>query len=138
MKLRNKDMKKYLLSVAVSTFVAHVVPAVFFYGEVNAGIAQTICVCLLNVTTALLAWKFAKSDNKMSLLIWHLGLTSLASLLLLFISLSDGAEVMFVYYFITILFILFVIFNLITIAFRLPFIPLFKINLQTKSQKEGG
>ena len=62
-------------------------------------------------------WKFAKSDNKMSLLIWHLGLTSLASLLLLFISLSDGAEVMFVYYFITILFILFVIFNLITIGF---------------------
>lgn len=116
MKLRNKDMKKYLLSVAVSTFVAHVVPAVFFHGEVNAGIAQTICVCLLNVTTALLAWKFAKSDNKMSLLIWHLGLTSLASLLLLFISLSDGAEVMFVY-FITILFILFVIFNLITIGF---------------------
>ena len=129
MKLRNKDMKKYLLSVAVSTFVAHVVPAVFFHGEVNAGIAQTICVCLLNVTTALLAWKFAKSDNKMSLLIWHLGLTSLASLLLLFISLSDGAEVMFVYYFITIS---------SQLAFRLPFIPLFKINLQTKSQKEGG
>ena len=119
MKLRNKDTKKYLLSVAVSTFVAYVVPSIFFCGEVNAGIAWTICVCLLNVTTGLLAWKFAKSDSKMSLLIWHLGLTLLASLLLLGISLSDGTEVMFVYYFVTILYILFVIFNLITIAFSL-------------------
>ena len=55
MKLRNKDMKKYLLSVAVSTFVAHVVPAVFFHGEVNAGIAQTIC-CLLYTSDLDLAY----------------------------------------------------------------------------------
>ncbi len=94
MKLRNKDMKKYLLSVAVSTFV--------------------------------------------SLLIWHLGLTSLASLLLLFISLSDGAEVMFVYYFITILFILFVIFNLITIGFSFAVYSFIQDKFANKITKERG
>lgn len=135
---KKQGHEENLLSVAVSTFVAHVVPAVFFYGEVNAGIAQTICVCLLNVTTALLAWKFAKSDNKMSLLIWHLGLTSLASLLLLFISLSDGAEVMFVYYFITILFILFVIFNLITIGFSFAVYSFIQDKFANKITKERG
>ena len=119
MKLRNKDMKKYLLSVAVSTFVAHVVPAVFFHGEVNAGIAQTICVCLLNVTTALLAWKFAKSNSKMSLLVLHWELDTLAMLPLMGFSLwaiTDGTIACF---FAIIQFILLGIFNLFTVGLSL-------------------
>ena len=140
MKLRDKDTKKYLLSVAVSTFVSYVVTFISFYGRVYYDIIETtcVCICLLNVVTALLAWKFAKSDNKMSLLIWHLGLTSLASLLLLFISLSDGAEVMFVYYFITILFILFVIFNLITIGFSFAVYSFIQDKFANKITKERG
>lgn len=55
MKLRNKDTKKYLLSVAVCTFVAYVVPAIFLYGEIYYGIMWAICICLLNVITALIA-----------------------------------------------------------------------------------
>ena len=119
MKLRNKDMKKYLLSVAVSTFVAHVVPAVFFHGEVNAGIAQTICVCLLNVTTALLAWKFAKSNSKMSLLVLHWELDTLAMLPLMGFSIwaiTDGTIACF---FAIIQFILLGIFNLFTVGLSL-------------------
>ena len=119
MKLRNKDMKKYLLSVAVSTFVAHVVPAVFFHGEVNAGIAQTICVCLLYVTTALLAWKFAKSNSKMSLLVLHWELDTLAMLPLMGFSIwaiTDGTIACF---FAIIQFILLGIFNLFTVGLSL-------------------
>ena len=119
MKLRNKDMKKYLLSVAVSTFVAHVVPAVFFHGEVNAGIAQTICVCLLNVTTALLAWKFAKSNSKMSLLVLHWELDTLAMLPLMGFSIwaiTDGTIACF---FAIIQFILLGILNLFTVGLSL-------------------
>ena len=34
MKLKNKDTKKYLLSVAVSTFVSYIVTFISFYGGV--------------------------------------------------------------------------------------------------------
>ncbi len=78
-KLRNKDTKKYLLSVAVCTFVAYVIPIISLSGGIYDGIIRTICICLLNVSTALLAWKFVKSDSKLSLLMWHLGLNRLVS-----------------------------------------------------------
>lgn len=56
MKLRDKDTKKYLLSVAVSTFVSYVVTFISFYGRVYYDIIETtcVCICLLNVVTALL------------------------------------------------------------------------------------
>lgn len=117
MKLRNKDTKKYLLSVAVSTFVAYVLPSIFFYGEVYEAIIRTICNCLLNVSTALLAWKFAKSDSKMSLLIWHCGLNCLVTLLVMGIVLLQITDGMFIFVSTVILFSLFGIFNLITIGF---------------------
>lgn len=117
MKLRNKDTKKYLLSVAVSTFVAYALPSIFFYGEVYEAIIRTICNCLLNVSTALLAWKFAKSDSKMSLLIWHCGLNCLVTLLVMGIVLLQITDGMFIFVSTVILFSLFGIFNLITIGF---------------------
>ena len=82
MKLRDKDTKKYLLSVAVSTFVSYVVTFISFYVRVYYDIIETtcVCICLLNVVTALLAWKFAKSNSKMSLLVLHWELDTLAML----------------------------------------------------------
>ena len=44
MKLRDKDTKKYLLSVAVSTFVSYVVTFISFYGRVYYDIIETTCV----------------------------------------------------------------------------------------------
>ena len=119
MKLRNKDTKKYLLSVAVSTFVAYVVPSIFFCGEVNAGIAWTICVCLLNVTTGLLACKFTKSNDKMSLLIWHCGLSCLVTLLVMGIVLLQITDGIIIFLSVMFLFFLLGIFNLITIGFSM-------------------
>lgn len=64
MKLRDKDTKKYLLSVAVSTFVSYVVTFISFYGRVYYDIIETtcVCICLLNVVTALLAWKLDRKS----------------------------------------------------------------------------
>lgn len=94
MKLRNKDTKKYLLSVAISTFVAYIIPSTFLYFGVGSfgGITLSVCCCLLNVSTALLAWKFAKSDRIKPLLRWHLGLNTLVALLLvgiIFLTVTD-------------------------------------------------
>lgn len=118
MKLRNKDTKKYLLSVAVSTFAAYVVPSVFLYLGVYDGIIGTICICLLNVSTALLAWKFAKSDSKMALLKCHLGLNTLVTLLLMGIthfSVTNGNAI----FLIIIIFIWLGLFNLFTLGLSL-------------------
>ena len=118
MKLRNKDTKKYLLSVAVSTFVAYVIPSIFLYCGVRDGIILAICICLLNVSTALLAWKFAKTESKMSLLIWHVGLNSLFTLFLMcvtLLSVTNGNAI----YLNLILFIWLGLFNLFTIGFSL-------------------
>lgn len=119
MKLRNKDTKKYLLSVAVSTFVAYVIPYIFLYGGAYYGIGRTICICLLNVSTALLAWKFAKSDSKLSLLMWHLGLTSLVLLFLMAFALASITDGTIAFFYIVIPFILLGVFNLFTLGFSL-------------------
>lgn len=119
MKLRDKDTKIYLLSVAVCTFVAYVVPAVFFYEEIGYGIMRAICVCLLNVITASLAWKLAKSDSKLSLLILQLELNSLGLLFLMgvtFLSITDGT---IAFLFALFFFILWGIFNLFAIGLSL-------------------
>ena len=118
MKLRNKDTKKYLLSVAVSTFVAYVLPSMFLYLGVYDGIIGTICICLLNVSTALFAWRLAKADSKMSLLKWHLGLNSLVTLLLMGIahfSVTNGNAI----FLIIVIFIWLGIFNLFTLGLSL-------------------
>lgn len=39
MKLRNKDTKKYLLSVAVCTFVAYVIPYIFYMEVLTMALA---------------------------------------------------------------------------------------------------
>lgn len=44
MKLRDKNTKKYLLAVAVSTFVAYIVPAVALYMGRFPGFMLTICI----------------------------------------------------------------------------------------------
>lgn len=121
MKLKNKDTKKYLLSVAVSTFVSYVVTFISFYGRVYYDIIETtcVCVCLLNVVTALLAWKFAKSNSKMSLLVLHWELDTLAMLPLMGFSIwaiTDGTIACF---FAIIQFILLGIFNLFTVGLSL-------------------
>ena len=121
MKLRDKDTKKYLLSVAVSTFVSYVVTFISFYGRVYYDIIETtcVCICLLNVVTALLAWKFAKSNSKMSLLVLHWELDTLAMLPLMGFSIwaiTDGTIACF---FAIIQFILLGIFNLFTVGLSL-------------------
>ena len=121
MKLKNKDTKKYLLSVAVSTFVSYVVTFISFYGRVYYDIIETtcVCICLLNVVTALLAWKFAKSNSKMSLLVLHWELDTLAMLPLMGFSIwaiTDGTIACF---FAIIQFILLGIFNLFTVGLSL-------------------
>lgn len=118
MKLRDKDTKKYLLSVAVSTFVSYVVTFISFYGRVYYDIIETtcVCICLLNVVTALLAWKFAKSNSKMSLLVLHWELDTLAMLPLMGFSIwaiTDGTIACF---FAIIQFILLGILNLFTVG----------------------
>ncbi len=42
MKLRDKDTKKYLLTVFVATFVAHIIPAVVLYLGLFMGFMITI------------------------------------------------------------------------------------------------
>ena len=60
MKLRDKDTKKYLLTVFVATFVAYIIPAVVLYLGYFMGIMLTICISLFNLSMALLAWFWAK------------------------------------------------------------------------------
>lgn len=60
MKLRDKDTKKYLLTVFVATFVAYIIPAVVLYLGHFMGIMLTICISLFNLSMALLAWLWAK------------------------------------------------------------------------------
>ena len=64
MKLRDKDTKKYLLTVFVATFVAYIIPAVVLYLGYFMGIMLTICISLFNLSMALLAWLWAKSVRK--------------------------------------------------------------------------
>lgn len=121
MKLRDKDTKKYLLSVAVSTFVSYVVTFISFYGRVYYDIIETtcVCICLLNVVTALLAWKFAKSNSKMSLLVLHWELDTLAMLPLMGFSIWTITDGTIACFFAIIQFILLGIFNLFTVGLSL-------------------
>lgn len=138
MKLRNKDTKKYLLSVAVCTFVAYVVLAIFLYGEIYYGIMWAICICLLNVITALIAWKLAKSDCKQALLILQLELNSLVLLFLMgvtFLSITDGT---IAFLFALFFFILWGIFNLFTVGLSLAVYAFFQRKFANKITKKGG
>lgn len=56
MKLRDKDTKKYLLTVFVATFVAYIIPAVVLYLGHFMGIMLTICISLFNLSMALLGF----------------------------------------------------------------------------------
>lgn len=136
MKLRNKDTNIYLLSVAVCTFVAYVLPAVFLYGGAYYGIGRTICICLLNVSTALLAWKFAKTDSKRSLLMWHGGLNSLGLLLLMGIVLFSIPPLITPFILTLLLFTLLEIFNLFTIGLSLAVYSFVKDKFTNKITKE--
>ena len=121
MTLSDKDTKKYLLSVAVSTFVSYVVTFISFYGRVYYDIIETtcVCICLLNVVTALLAWKFAKSNSKMSLLVLHWELDTLAMLPLMDFSIWTITDGTIACFFAIIQFILLGIFNLFTVGLSL-------------------
>lgn len=68
MKLRDKDTKKYLLTVFVATFVAYIIPAVVLYLGYFMGFMLTICISLFNLSMALLASLWAKSVRKEFLL----------------------------------------------------------------------
>ena len=83
MKLRDKDTKKYLLTVFVATFVAYIIPAVVLYLGHFMGIMLTICISLFNLSMALLAWLWAKSVRKEFLLKRQIILNSLVTLLLI-------------------------------------------------------
>ena len=83
MKLRDKDTKKYLLTVFVTTFVAYIIPAVVLYLGHFMGIMLTICISLFNLSMALLAWLWAKSARKEFLLKRQIILNSLVPLLLI-------------------------------------------------------
>lgn len=83
MKLRDKDTKKYLLTVFVATFVAYIIPAVVLYLGHFMGIMLTICISLFNLSMALLAWLWAKSVRKELLLKRQIILNSLVTLLLI-------------------------------------------------------
>ena len=83
MKLRDKDTKKYLLTVFVATFVAYIIPAVVLYLGYFMGIMLTICISLFNLSMALLAWLWAKSVRKEFLLKRQIILNSLVTLLLI-------------------------------------------------------
>ena len=56
MKLRNKGIKTYLLSVAIVTFIAYIVPSIVLYLEGYGGVILSACISLLNVNIAVLAW----------------------------------------------------------------------------------
>ena len=83
MKLRDKDTKKYLLTVFVATFVAYIIPAVVLYLGHFMGFMLTICISLFNLSMALLAWLWAKSVRKEFLLKRQIILNSLVTLLLI-------------------------------------------------------
>ena len=83
MKLRDKDTKKYLLTVFVATFVAYIIPAVVLYLGYFMGIMLTICISLFNLSMALLAWLWAKSVRKEFLLKRQIILNSLVTLFLI-------------------------------------------------------
>ena len=83
MKLRDKDTKKYLLTVFVATFVAYIIPSVVLYLGHFMGIMLTICISLFNLSMALLAWLWAKSVRKEFLLKRQIILNSLVTLLLI-------------------------------------------------------
>ena len=83
MKLRDKDTKKYLLTVFVATFVAYIIPAVVLYLGYFMGVMLTICISLFNLSMALLAWLWAKSVRKEFLLKRQIILNSLVTLLLI-------------------------------------------------------
>ena len=83
MKLRDKDTKKYLLTVFVATFVAYIIPAVVLYLGYFMGFMLTICISLFNLSMALLAWLWAKSVRKEFLLKRQIILNSLVTLLLI-------------------------------------------------------
>ena len=55
MKLRDKDTKKYLLTVFVATFVAYIIPAVVLYLGYFMGVMLTICISLFEYGFACLA-----------------------------------------------------------------------------------
>lgn len=55
MKLRDKDTKKYLLTVFVATFVAYIIPAVVLYLGHFMGIMLTICISLVVTNGAALS-----------------------------------------------------------------------------------
>ena len=74
MKLRNKGIKTYLLSVAIVTFIAYIVPSIVLYLGGYGGVILSACISLLNVNIAVLAWILVKSNGKNALLKWHLGL----------------------------------------------------------------
>lgn len=82
MKLRDKDTKKYLLTVFVATFVAYIIPAVVLYLGYFMGVMLTICISLFNLSMALLAWLWAKSVRK-EFLLKRIILNSLVTLLLI-------------------------------------------------------
>ena len=79
MKLRDKDTKKYLLTVFVATFVAYIIPAVVLYLGYFMGFMLTICISLFNLSMALLAWLWAKSVRKELLLKRQIILNSLVT-----------------------------------------------------------
>ena len=83
MKLRDKDTKKYLLTVFVATFVAYIIPAVVLYLGYFMGFMLTICISLFNLSMALLAWLWAKSIRKEFLLKRQIILNGLVTLLLI-------------------------------------------------------
>ena len=56
MKLRDKDTKKYLLTVFVATFVSYIIPAVVLYLGHFMGIMLTICISLFNLSMTLLGF----------------------------------------------------------------------------------
>ena len=63
MKLRNKGIKTYLLSVAIVTFIAYIVPSIVLYLGGYGGVILSACISLLNVNIAVLAWILVKSNG---------------------------------------------------------------------------
>ena len=133
MKLRDKDTKKYLLTVFVATFVAYIIPAVVLYLGHFMGIMLTICISLFNLSMALLAWLWAKSVRKEFLLKRQIILNSLVTLLLIgIISLvvTNGAALSLN----LIVFVWLGIFNLLPICIQYAIYSF--ISKRTNSKKE--
>ena len=125
MKLRDKDTKKYLLTVFVATFVAYIIPAVVLYLGYFMGIMLTICISLFNLSMALLAWLWAKSVRKEFLLKRQIILNSLVTLFFdrhYFLSCNQWAALSLS----LIVFVWLGIFNLLPICISMPFILLFQ------------